>query len=125
MIARVVSGSPLLRAGEIAERQTRLSYTRRERMFTVLGVTLLGCYLGRGGFMTKLTWLAMLTVGACAFAGCATTQYGNRAKYAGTRCEDGKRALYAGMKCKPPASPAVDPVPESDEDDSGPTASLL
>ena len=60
-----------------------------------------------------MTWLAMLTVGVCAFTGCATTQYGSRAKYAGTRCEDGKRALYAGMKCKPPTAEAE---AEPDED---------
>jgi hypothetical protein len=44
---------------------------------------------------------AALMVGS---AGCATTQYGDRARYAGTKCENGKRALYAGMKCKPPTS---------------------
>ncbi len=54
--------------------------------------------------MRKLTWVAVLVLGACAFVGCATTEYGSRAKYAGTRCENGKRALYAGMKCRPPAS---------------------
>ena len=45
---------------------------------------------------------------ACGAMGCATTEYGERAKYAGVRCEDGKRALYAFQKCRPPAS-ASDP----------------
>jgi hypothetical protein len=58
------------------------------------------------GYMGKLTWVVVLAAGVFVFAGCATTQYGDRAKYAGTRCEDGKRALYAGMKCKPPTSDA-------------------
>jgi len=50
---------------------------------------------------------------AAHFTGCATTQYGDRARYAGPRCENGKRALYAGMKCRP--SEAEDA--EASEDD--------
>ena len=64
--------------------------------------------------MKKLTWIAALAAGVFVFAGCATTEYGSRAKYAGTRCENGKRALYAGMKCKPEASAAADSEPDED-----------
>ncbi len=45
---------------------------------------------------------------ACVAMGCATTEYGERAKYAGVRCEDGKRALYAFQKCRPPTSTSGD-----------------
>jgi hypothetical protein len=54
---------------------------------------------------------------ACGAMGCATTEYGERAKYAGVRCEDGKRALYAFQKCRPPASASAESESEVDEND--------
>jgi hypothetical protein len=54
---------------------------------------------------------------ACVAVGCATTEYGERAKYAGVRCEDGKRALYAFQKCRPPTSTPEDS--EFDEYEEG------
>ena len=60
---------------------------------------------------------------ASAPMGCATTEYGHRAKYAGVRCEDGKRALYAFQKCRPPASTPEDSESEGsgNDDSAGPS----
>ena len=54
---------------------------------------------------------------ACVAMGCATTEYGERAKYAGVRCEDGKRALYAFQKCRPPTSTPEDSESDENQDD--------
>ena len=54
---------------------------------------------------------------ACVAMGCATTEYGERAKYAGVRCENGKRALYAFQKCRPPASASEDSESGAGEND--------